>query len=141
MAGKRRNVAKPRGHKKKQVRGERQLPKSSKAAAAATAEKAQLSETARRSPPAANARMAEQAADRFSDRPNALAALIEEERGHLMEVRAMLKCLYEVLLYADGNDSIEYADVANVAARLIEDCVERLEKLVARINAEVGSSG
>jgi len=140
MTGKRRNVAKPRGLKK-QVQGERQLPKPSKAAAATTGENAHLSETARRGPPAANVRAAEKAADRSSDRPNALAALIEEERGHLMEVRAMLKCLYEVLLYADGNDSIEYADVANVAARLIEDCVERLEKLVARLNGGAGSSG
>jgi hypothetical protein len=39
----------------------------------------------------------------------------------------MLKCLYEVLLYADDDDSVMHADVANVCARLISECVARLD--------------
>jgi hypothetical protein len=62
-----------------------------------------------------------------------LSALLEEaidrERVQLMQVHAMLKCLYEVLLYADGDDSIMHADVADVAARLIDESVTRLDLL------------
>lgn len=52
-----------------------------------------------------------------------------------MQIYAMLKCLYEVLLYADDDDSIMHADVANVSALLIDECVVRLEKIVTRFKA------
>lgn len=52
-----------------------------------------------------------------------------------MQINAMLKCLYEVLLYADDDDSIMHADVANVSAVLINDCIVRLEKIVRRFKA------
>ncbi|MDY6948123.1 MAG: hypothetical protein SXG53_20640 [Pseudomonadota bacterium] len=42
----------------------------------------------------------------------------------------MLKCLYEVLLYADDDDSVMHADVANVCARLINESVRRLGDLL-----------
>jgi transcriptional regulator with XRE-family HTH domain len=42
----------------------------------------------------------------------------------------MLKCLYEVLLYADDDDSVMHADVANVCARLINESVTRLGDLL-----------
>jgi hypothetical protein len=58
---------------------------------------------------------------------------IQHERVHLMQIQAMLKCLYEVLLYADDDDSLMHADVANVAARLIDDCVARLDVLRGRV--------
>lgn len=61
-----------------------------------------------------------------------LEEAIEHERVHLMQIEAMLKCLYEVLLYADDDDTIMHADVANVAARLIDDCVARLEHILRR---------
>jgi hypothetical protein len=62
--------------------------------------------------------------------PSTLAQLIESERVELLQVQAMLKCLYEVLLYADDDDSLMHADVANVCARLINDSACRLGKLL-----------
>lgn len=59
--------------------------------------------------------------------PVSLGEAIEHERMELMQVQAMLKCLYEVLLYADDDDSVMHADVANVCARLLSDCVARLD--------------
>ena len=59
--------------------------------------------------------------------PVSLSEAIENERIELMQIQAMLKCLYEVLLYADDDDSVMHADVANVCARLISDCVTRLD--------------
>jgi hypothetical protein len=64
--------------------------------------------------------------------PASLAEAIDHERVQLMQVQAMLKCLYEVLLYADDDDSVMHADVANVAARLIDDSVARLDALLMR---------
>lgn len=56
-----------------------------------------------------------------------LEQVIEAERNHLLQARGMLKCLRDVLLHAEGRDSIAYADVAQVAARLIEKSLERLD--------------
>lgn len=64
--------------------------------------------------------------------PSTLAQLIESERVELLQVQAMLKCLYEVLLYADDDDSLMHADVANVCARLINDSVCRLGELLMK---------
>jgi hypothetical protein len=61
-----------------------------------------------------------------------VAEAIEHERVELMQIQAMLKCLYEVLLYADDDDSVMHADVANVCARLINDSVDRLSHLLMR---------
>ena len=57
---------------------------------------------------------------------------IEHERVELLQIQAMLKCLYEVLLYADDDDSVMHADVANVCARLINESVSRLDSLLMR---------
>ena len=59
--------------------------------------------------------------------PVSISEAIENERSELMQIQAMLKCLYEVLLYADDDDSVMHADVANVCARLIADSVARLD--------------
>jgi hypothetical protein len=67
-----------------------------------------------------------------------VAGAIEHERVELMQIQAMLKCLYEVLLYADDDDSVMHADVANVCARLIDDSVSRLDKLLMQ-GSERGS--
>jgi hypothetical protein len=66
---------------------------------------------------------------------DSLEEALEHERVHLMQVHAMLKCLYEVLLYADDDDSIMHADVANVSALLIDECVVRIEKIVKHFRA------
>lgn len=59
-----------------------------------------------------------------------VTASIEHERVELLQIQAMLKCLYEVLLYADDDDSVMHADVANVCARLINESVRRLGGLL-----------
>ncbi len=56
--------------------------------------------------------------------------IIAHERVELLQIQAMLKCLYEVLLYADDDDSVMHADVANVCARLINESVGRLDNLL-----------
>lgn len=58
-----------------------------------------------------------------------LDAAIEHERVQLMQIQAMVKCLSEVLLYADDDDSTMHADVAKVSARLLIESVTRLEVL------------
>ena len=55
---------------------------------------------------------------------------IEHERVELLQVQAMLKGLYEVLLYADDDDSVMHADVAHVCARLVNESVRRFDDLL-----------
>jgi hypothetical protein len=61
--------------------------------------------------------------------PTSLAELIERERIQLLQIHAMLRCLNDVLLYSDDDNSTMHADVANVAARLLDDSAARLELL------------
>ena len=63
---------------------------------------------------------------------DSLEEALEHERVHLMQVHAMLKCLYEVLLYADDDDSIMHAEVACTAARLLSDSAVRLDSVNLR---------
>jgi hypothetical protein len=65
-----------------------------------------------------------------------LAELIEQERIELMQIHAMARCLNDVLLYSDDDDSSMHADVALVVARLLDESVTRLE-LVRRRVAEL----
>ncbi len=44
----------------------------------------------------------------------------------------MLTCLYEVLLYAEGDDAINYAQAAHAAARLINKSGEDLDSVRIR---------
>lgn len=64
--------------------------------------------------------------------PLTLEEVIENERTMLLQIRAMLHCLYEVLLYADDDDSILHAEVACTAARLINDSTVRLDSVNLR---------
>jgi hypothetical protein len=64
-----------------------------------------------------------------------LEELIEAERTNLMQVQGMARCLYDVLLYSDDDDGTMHADVAKVIARLIEESVDALEKIVRRFKA------
>lgn len=64
-----------------------------------------------------------------------LEELIEAERTNLMQVQGMARCLYDVLLYSDDDDGTMHADVAKVIARLIEESVDTLEKIVRRFKA------
>lgn len=63
----------------------------------------------------------------------ALSELIEHERTELMQVHAMVRCLNDVLLYSDDDDSSMHADVALVIARLLNESVGRLEMVRVRV--------
>lgn len=58
---------------------------------------------------------------------NPLIRAIEAERAQLLQAYSLLKCLYETLLYAEEEDAVLHADVANVAAKLIDESVTRLD--------------
>jgi hypothetical protein len=67
-------------------------------------------------------------ADRNDTREQSrLEQTIQVERGKLLQANAVLRCLYEVLLYADGEDAITYAEAAQVVSTLIDDAVARLD--------------
>jgi hypothetical protein len=72
-------------------------------------------------------------ADRNDTREQSrLEQTIEAERSKLLQANAVLKCLYEVLLYADGEDAIQYAEAAHVVSTLIDDSVARLDSVRLR---------
>ena len=56
-----------------------------------------------------------------------LEQTIEAERGKLLQASAVLRCLYEVLLYADGEDAITYAEAAHLVSTLIDESVTQLD--------------
>jgi hypothetical protein len=64
--------------------------------------------------------------------PSTLTEAIEAEREQLLQVQAMARCLYEVLLYSDDDDGAMHADVAQVIARLVRETVSRLEGVVEK---------
>ena len=65
-----------------------------------------------------------------------LEQTIEAERRKLLQANAVLRCLYEVLLYAEGEDSVTYAEAAHVVATLIDDSVARLDLIQLRPQIE-----
>src|SRR5688572_21805909 len=76
-------------------------------------------------------------ADRNDTREQSrLEQTIESERSKLLQANAVLKCLYEVLLYADGEDAIQYAEAAHVVSTLIDDTVARLDLVRLRPQIE-----
>lgn len=61
-----------------------------------------------------------------------LEQAIDAERARLLQVHSVLHCLYEVLLYADGEDAVTYAEAAHLAAMLIDDVVVNLDPIKLR---------
>lgn len=68
--------------------------------------------------------------------PSAVAAAtarieqtLEAERARLMQIHSVVHCLYEVLLYADGEEAGPYAEAAHLAAMLIDDVVVQLDPI------------
>lgn len=56
----------------------------------------------------------------------------------------MLHCLYEVLLYADGEDAVTYAEAAHLAAIMVDESIAQLDstKIKPMIEAlKIGSGG
>ena len=103
--------------------------------ASSTDQPANLPEAPVPEPAAEAPRTSRKATDPSPNPANSLETLLEEERVNLMQVFGILRCLYEVLLYADDDDSTLHADVAHTCANLIDDCVGRLEAVVRRYKA------
>lgn len=64
------------------------------------------------------------------DHKGAQSALEHEigvQRASLVSAHAVQRCLYEVLLYAEGEDTAMYAETAQVVATLMEDAVDKLD--------------
>ena len=62
----------------------------------------------------------------------ALEQAIAAERAKLVSANAVQKCLYEVLLYAEGEDAVVYAEAAHVVANLVDDAVDKLDSVRLR---------
>jgi hypothetical protein len=56
-----------------------------------------------------------------------LERTLEVERARLIQIHSVVHCLYEVLLYAEGEESGTYAEAAHLAAMLIDDVVVQLD--------------
>ena len=54
---------------------------------------------------------------------------IETQRIQLLQAYGVLVCLYQVLLHAEGEDAVVYAEAAHVAANLVNSAVEQLDSV------------
>jgi hypothetical protein len=54
---------------------------------------------------------------------------IEAQRVQLLQAHGVLRCLYEVLLHAECDDAVFYAEAACVAANLVNNSVEELDSV------------
>jgi hypothetical protein len=54
---------------------------------------------------------------------------IEAQRAQLLQAHGVLRCLYEVLLHAECDDAIFYAEAAHAAANLINNTAEELDSV------------
>ena len=50
----------------------------------------------------------------------------------LVSAHAVQKCLYQVLLYAEGEHAVVHAEAAQVVASLMEDAVDKLDSVNLR---------
>lgn len=71
-------------------------------------------------------------ADSVAAATSRLEQAIDAERARLLQVHSVLHCLYEVLLYADGEEAATYAEAAHLAAMLIDDVVVNLDPVKLR---------
>jgi hypothetical protein len=71
---------------------------------------------------------------KVSNRPpvTRIERAIEAQREQLLQAYGVLTCLYEVLLYAEGDDAINYAQAAHAVAGLIKKSVEDLDSVRIR---------
>jgi hypothetical protein len=75
-----------------------------------------------------------------------LEQTLETERRRLLHVHGVLHCLYEVLLYADGEDAVLYAEAAHLASIMIDESVTQLDStrikpLIDALKIESGGHG
>jgi hypothetical protein len=77
--------------------------------------------------------------------PRTLEEAIENVRTLLFQVRGVLHCLADVLLYSDDNDGVMHADVAQAAERWIDDAameldISKLQPLIDAIRERGGGA-
>jgi phage gp16-like protein len=58
-----------------------------------------------------------------------LGQLIEAQRAKMLQAQVVMTCVPEVLLYAEGDDAVNYAEAANAAAMLANDAAEALDSV------------
>ena len=58
-----------------------------------------------------------------------LGQQIETQRAKMLQAHAVMTCVREVLLYAEGDDAVIYAEAANAAAMLASDAAEGLDSV------------
>jgi geranylgeranyl pyrophosphate synthase len=59
--------------------------------------------------------------------PTQLERFLEVQRRKLLQAHSVLHCLYEVLLYAEAEDAVTYAEAAHLASMLLDDVIEQLD--------------
>ena len=59
--------------------------------------------------------------------PTQLERFLEVQRKKLLQAHSVLHCLYEVLLYAESEDAVTYAEAAHLASILVDDVIEQLD--------------
>jgi hypothetical protein len=75
-----------------------------------------------------------------------LEFFLEAQRRKLLQAHSVMHCLYEVLLYAEGEDAVTYAEAAHLASMLVDDVIEqldsaRLQPLIEAIKREGNTEG
>jgi hypothetical protein len=95
--------------------------------------------------PRATSRLHKQVDDTaMSDHKGAQSALEHEigvQRAKLISAHAVQRCLYEVLLYAEGEDAVIYAETAHFVAMLMEEVVDKLDSVQLRHVMEKAERG
>ena len=73
--------------------------------------------------------------------PSNLEEAVENVRSLLMQVRATLHCLSDVLLYADDADAVLHAEVAKALEGWVDEAATKFEALRQRGGGEPGEGG
>ena len=60
---------------------------------------------------------------------NRLEKTIREQRQLLLQAHGVLTCLYEVLLHAECDEAVEYAQAAYVARGLVDRSAEEVDSV------------
>jgi hypothetical protein len=63
------------------------------------------------------------------NREQTLRELIEAPRAKVLWAHAVMICVREALLYAEGSDAVIYAEAATAAALLASDVAEALDSV------------
>lgn len=61
--------------------------------------------------------------------PTHIQQRIQAQRAQLLQAHGVLRCLHEVLLHAECEEAIFYAEAAYVAANLVNNSVEELDSV------------